>query len=277
MSRKSPIFLFFAAFTFLSGEVGKFLEPITFGQQTAYSETKHFLKSSALIAPTSNLGYKDIHLSAISKVELDRPLLEKKLSEMLAHRYQSSGKISAYLTREWKVIEIGPNFIVKINDCMPDELCPSTFVRFSIWDRGSFVGNFAEPVRIAHYVDVFFSTQQMNRGSRLSSSMFTSRPVDILKQYAGAVPASAKLNGYQLATNIKTSSPIRWNHLAKVTLVRKGKVVDVFASGNGIYVTMKGMALEDGVEGGLVKIKNLSSDKIFHAKVLNENSVKVHL
>ena len=30
-------------------------------------------------------------------------------------------------------------------------------------------------------------------------------------------------------------------------------------------------------KGGLVKIKNLSSDKIFHAKVLNENSVKVHL
>ena len=53
--------------------------------------------------------------------------------------------------------------------------------------------------------------------------------------------------------------------------------MDVFASGKGIYVTMKGMALEDGVEGGLVKIKNLSSDKTFHAKVLNENSVKVHL
>ena len=173
MSRKLPIYLFFSVFTFLSGEVGKFLEPISFGKQSAYSETKHFLKSSALIAPTSNLGYKDIQLSSISKVELDRPLLEKKLSEMLAHRYQSSGKISAYLTREWKVIEIGPNFIVKINDCMPDELCPSTFVRFSIWDRGSFVGNFAEPVRLAHYVDVFFSTQQMNRGSRLSSSMFS--------------------------------------------------------------------------------------------------------
>ncbi|HCY57474.1 MAG TPA: hypothetical protein DHU78_01290, partial [Opitutae bacterium] len=91
MSRKSPIFLFFAAFTFLSGEVGKFLEPLTFGNQKPYSETKHFLKSSALTAPSSNLGYKDIQLSAISKVELNRPLLEKKLSEMLAHRYQSSG------------------------------------------------------------------------------------------------------------------------------------------------------------------------------------------
>ena len=40
---------------------------------------------------------------------------------------------------------------------------------------------------------------------------------------------------------------------------------------------MKGMALENGVEGGVDSIKNLSSDKIFKAKVLTENSVKVHL
>ena len=40
---------------------------------------------------------------------------------------------------------------------------------------------------------------------------------------------------------------------------------------------MKGMALEDGVEGGIVTIKNLSSKKEFPAKVLNQNSVKVHL
>jgi flagella basal body P-ring formation protein FlgA len=53
--------------------------------------------------------------------------------------------------------------------------------------------------------------------------------------------------------------------------------VDVFASGNGIFVTMKGLALEDGVEGSFVRVKNLSSNKEFQAKVLSENSVKVHL
>jgi flagella basal body P-ring formation protein FlgA len=37
------------------------------------------------------------------------------------------------------------------------------------------------------------------------------------------------------------------------------------------------MALGDGVAGGIVNIRNLSSDKQFPAKVLNENSVKVHL
>ena len=85
------------------------------------------------------------------------------------------------------------------------------------------------------------------------------------------------MSGYQLDSNVKANSPLKWNNLSKVVLVKKGQIVDVFASGNGIYVTMKGMALNDGVEGGNVIVRNLSSDKQFPAKVLNENSVKVHL
>jgi len=51
----------------------------------------------------------------------------------------------------------------------------------------------------------------------------------------------------------------------------------VFASGNGIYVTMKGIALEPGVKDSTVRVKNISSEKEFRAKVLDGNSVKVHL
>ncbi len=266
------IFPFFA----VSAEVGKFLEPISVTGQ-GEAKARHYIKSSALVAPVANFGRNSMEGSSSGALELDRDLLEQKLGELLGHRYQASGKVGVFLTREWNVKKVSPNFIIKIHDCMPDELSSSTFVRFGIWDHGSLIGNFAEPIRLAHYVEVFFSNKQINRGSRLNPSMFVSRPVDVLKQYSGAVPASSKLSGYQLAANVRENSAIRWNHLSKVTLVQKGKIVDVFAAGNGIYVTMKGMALEDGVEGGSVKIKNLSSDKIFHAKVLNENSVKVHL
>jgi len=269
------LFLSLCTFVFLHGEVGRFLEPISFGAESVVE--KEYEKAAGLVVPSQNLTLTEVQYVPSSKVSLGRLLVEKKLSEVLSHRYQASGKVSAFLTRDWKPFDIGSNFMVKVNDCMPDELASSTFVRFSIWDQGVLVGNFAEPIRLAHYVDVFFSDKQFSRGARLDDSMFTARPVDVLKQFAGAVPATAKLSGYQLSSSIKPNSAIRWNQLSKVTLVQKGKVVDVYASGNGIYVTMKGMALESGVEGGLVKIKNLSSDKIFHAKVLNENSVKVHL
>ena len=65
--------------------------------------------------------------------------------------------------------------------------------------------------------------------------------------------------------------------LIEINLVRRGDVVDVFASGGGIFITMKGISLDDGVKGGMIKIRNISSDKEFFAKVLNKNSVKVNL
>jgi flagella basal body P-ring formation protein FlgA len=203
--------------------------------------------------------------------------LEKRLAESIAHRYQCSGKIVTFVTRKWKPVDVSSSFLIKISDCSPDELGSSMFVRFSIWDEGNLIGDFAEPLRVGQYIDVFFSKSPLIRGVRLDSTQLEKKPVDILKQYAGAVPANSKLNGYQLASNIKSNTPIKWNNLSKLNLVKKGQVVDVFASGNGIYVTMKGMALENGVEGGIVTVRNLSSDKKFQAKVLNENSVKVHL
>ena len=264
-------------FGIICADVNRFIDSIDFS--VAPVKTRVITKSSALISAHQNTlrSYDSTHSVAPQIITLNRETLEKRLGESISHRYQASGRVIAFLTREWKPIKVSSNYLIKISDCSPDELSPSTFVRFGVWDEGNLIGNFAEPLRIGQYVDVFYSKTPLMRGVRLSSVQFDKKLVDILKQHAGAVPASANINGYQLASNIKSNTAIKWNFLSKVTLVRKGQIVDVFASGNGIYVTMKGMALENGVEGGNVTVQNLSSDKKFQAKVLNENSVKVHL
>jgi len=263
-------------FSYLSAwaDVGRFLEPLQIGP--ASPQVQYVVKSSALVAPHAPRPFLQ-QAPVSTTVTIDRHLIESRLSDALAHRFQSSGKVAAFLTREWRKFAAGSNFIIKIKDCSPDELTSSSFVRFSLWDQGKLIGDFAEPVRLAHYVNVFFSKSPLLRGTRLNASALSSRPVDILKQHAGSVPSQSRLAGYQLSANIKADSPLKWSNLSKVTLVKKGQIVDVFASGNGIYVTMKGMALSDGVEGGVVNVRNLSSEKQFPAKVLNENSVKVHL
>ncbi len=272
----SLLFLFLSG-SLLLADVSRFIDAIDF--PNTQTETEFFTKSSAFISQKSVVlrDYEDTSFAPPISISLNREVLEKRLAESIAHRYQASGQIKAFLTREWATIKVSSNYIIKISDCSPDELCPSTFTRFSIWDGGNLVGNFAEPIRVGHFVEVYFSRSPLTRGDRLTALQLDKRAVDILKQHAGTVPAVSNLRGYQLASNIKSNSPIKWNFLSKITLVKKGQIVDVFASGNGIYVTMKGMALENGVEGGNVTVRNLSSDKKFQAKVLNENSVKVRL
>jgi len=271
-------FLFLLSFgSILFADVNRFIDSIDFPESHT---TRVITKSSAFISSGGSpvlRSFGSNQLPQVKTIALDRETLEKRLGESIAHRYQSSGRIVAFVTRKWTPVKVSSNYLIKITDCSPDELCPSTFTRFSIWDNGNLVGQFAEPLRVAQYVDVFFSDSPITRGARLNPSQLGSKPVDILKQYAGAVPVNANIRGYQLSTNIRANTPIKWNYLSKITLVKKGQLVDVFASGNGIYVTMKGKALEDGVEGGNVTVENLSSSKKFQAKVLNENSVKVQL
>ncbi len=265
----------------LMGDVSRFLDPIRIKPRQVQPSFTINQKTTASIAPLYSEGRTFPEFSSsdreVKEVFLTREMLEFKLGELLGYRYQASGRVVAYVTRQWTPIRLSGNFILKIRDCMPDNLSPSTFVRFTIWDHGSNIGEFAEPIRMSHFLNCLYTKNLSARGSKLLSQNFSDRPVDVLKQHAGAVPSGTDLKGYELAVNLRDNSILKWNHLTKVALVKKGEIVDVFASGNGIYISMKGMALENGVEGGIVKVRNLSSEKEFQAKVLNEKSVKVQL
>ena len=273
--------IFFALPVLLVGDVSRFLDPISIRPQVHKNGNYISQKASALISSSSYLKSKGSSYSAkeidSEPLTLSREILESKLGELLGYRYQASGRVVTYVTRQWKPIRLSGNFIIKIRDCMPDQLSSSTFVRFGIWDNGTCIGEFAEPVRVSHFINCYYTKNLSSRGSKLFNNNLLERPVDVLKQHVGAVPVGTDLKGYQLGVNLRENSVLKWSHLTKVALVKKGEVVDVFASGNGIYISMKGMALENGVEGGIVKVRNLSSDKEFQAKVLNEKSVKVQL
>lgn len=271
--------LLYLSFTFCFGGVERFLAPVSFDliKTEANQEKK---KVSAFI---SNPIYRSEKQPVTSfdpfseSINLNASLLESKLGDILKHRFQARGEVKVYLNRNWENVKVGPNFLINLKSCSPDTLSPSNYLKIELWDEGAKLGEYSFNVKVAHLEQVFFAKKSLNRGSRLSTDLFKVRKVDTLKQYANSVVAGANLKGYEISSPIRQDIPLKWNHLSKITLINKGAVVDVFAAGNGIYVTMKGMALEDGVEGSFVRVKNLSSDKEFHAKVLNENSVKVHL
>ena len=150
-------------FSTLCADVTRFIDDSI--DSTSHVTFKTLTKSSALISPSiAYRGSRPLDISVVPEVVLlTRQTLEAKLGESISHRFQASGRIVAYLTREWKEIKVSSNYLLKISDCSPDEICPSTFVRFSIWDNGKLVGEFSEPVRISQYVDVFYSIFETSR------------------------------------------------------------------------------------------------------------------
>ena len=265
----------FSLSALLQADVTRLLPPLDLGalQPVRTAVTRSGFISSGPSIPSS-------YTASISKVKglvtLDAELLEKKIASVLSHRYQASGHVLARLSREWKPLNVPVDWEFKFQQSIPDELSSNAFLRFSISSDGVDVGEWGYPVKCSQMVDVAVAKVPLNRGSRITPDLFSSSVMDALGSGANCVLSDARLNGYQVVSSLKPGTVLKWSHLSKITLVRKGQVVNVFASGKGIFVEMKGQAMEDGVEGSFVRIRNISSNREFQAKVLNENSVKVY-
>ena len=265
----------FSLSVLLQADVTRLLPPLDLGtlQPVRTAVTRSGFISSGPSIPSS-------YTASISKVKglvtLDAELLEKKIASVLSHRYQASGHVLARLSREWKPLNVPVDWEFKFQQSIPDELSSNAFVRFSISSDGLDLGEWGYPVKCSQMVDVAVAKVPLNRGNRITPDLFSSSVMDALGSGANCVLSDARLNGYQVASSLKPGTVLKWSHLSKVTLVRKGQVVNVFASGKGIFVEMKGQAMEDGVEGSFVRIRNISSNREFQAKVLNETSVKVY-
>ena len=265
----------FSLSALLQADVTRLLPPLDLGalQPVRTAVTRSGFISSGPSIPSS-------YTASISKVKglvtLDAELLEKKIASVLSHRYQASGHVLARLSREWKPLNVPIDWEFKFQQSIPDELSSNAFLRFSISSDGVDIGEWGYPVKCSQMVDVAVAKVPLNRGSRITPDLFASSVMDALGSGANCVLSDARLNGYQVASSLKPGTVLKWSHLSKITLVRKGQVVNVFASGKGIFVEMKGQAMEDGVEGSFVRIRNISSNREFQAKVLNENSVKVY-
>jgi flagella basal body P-ring formation protein FlgA len=265
---------FFLSFTLLTfGGVERFLTPTVIDPGSKIiTEQKSGFFGGSYSNHKSGRVYQGNSLMLI-----DANAVQNLLSEAIKHRYQVSGEISVQLSTEWLPLEASNEVILKFQDASPDELSSSTFIRFSLWESGHQLGSFSLPIRVSHLLEVYVTSHALNRGSKPKISDFKLQRVDVLKHHANTVPSSTNLSSFELGSNLQPNTPLKWNHLSKTNLIKKGQVIDVYASGRGIYVTMKGLALEDGHMDSLVKVRNLSSDVEFHAKVLSENSVKVSL
>jgi flagella basal body P-ring formation protein FlgA len=258
---------------FAYGGVERFLTPISIDQGSKNVTEK---KSAYIGGSFSNIQSGFVKQEN-SSIILDSNAVQKMLSEAIKHRYQASGEISVQLSSEWFPVKASNQVVLKIKDASPDELSSSTFIRFSLWESGQKLGSYSMPIRVSQLQDVYFTARSVIRGSKPRISDFKLQRVDVLKHHANTVPSTTNLFSFELDSNLQPNTPLKWNHLSKTNLIKKGQVIDVYASGKGIYVTMKGLALEDGHMDSLVKVRNLSSEKEFHAKVLSENSVKVSL
>ncbi len=86
---------------------------------------------------------------------------------------------------------------------------------------------------------------------------------------------SEALAGMQTSRYLNAGQPLFYSDFKRETVVKRGQMVKVLAGTQTFEVSMAGQVEEPGSIGDVVKIKNLDSQKVFAAKVIDRGIVRI--
>lgn len=122
---------------------------------------------------------------------------------------------------------------------------------------------------------VVVTRRNLTRGQAIAREHLRLEPRDITRLTRGYLTNPEELVGRQLKRNIRAGTVVQPQWLDTQKLVRRGQNVIIRANGDAIKVSMKGAAQENGAQGEVIDVKNLSSGRIIQAIVVGPGIVKV--
>lgn len=160
---------------------------------------------------------------------------------------------------------------------MPARPTSAMLLRMRFLSGGStlFEGNVAVSARLMR--EVLVSREPITRGQAVDPYQFDARQVDVLREN-GAVGLKELANGdFLYYRSIPAGRILNWRDIVRRPVVQRGQIIEVAAIDGTLSVVLKGLALEDGAVGELIRIRNPESRREIAALVVGEGRAEIRL
>lgn len=156
-----------------------------------------------------------------------------------------------------------------------EEYIGDTSFNIRIFSNGIFLKEESVRIRIEVLREFVISLNSIARDTIISTE-----DVTVQKKWVRRIPMNALSSldeaiGKAIIVSIRPNAQLTRNMLKDVMPVKKGKMVQVILDNGAMRMMMNGVAEEDGADDSLVKVRNLSSNKIIHARVIGQGKVQV--
>lgn len=121
--------------------------------------------------------------------------------------------------------------------------------------------------RVLHAKDI------ISQGSLIEPKKLSWERVDITDRPDDYATAPVQIVGKRTLKDFYPGEPIRLSDVDDPIVLKKGDVVKIVFQKPGLMLTTKGVAKEDGHIGDTVRVMNLTSKKIIHCRVKNNDIV----
>jgi flagella basal body P-ring formation protein FlgA len=144
-----------------------------------------------------------------------------------------------------------------------------------IYDDGTLIREESVRVRMEVAMDIVVSAKFLPRDTEINADdvklvrrWFNQSPANIVTQMEDVV-------GKQAYSDIRQNMEIKRNMLKTVKTIKRGKMVKIVLENGPMMIVTFGLSEEDGSRGDFIKVRNISSNKIVYAKVIDDSSVSV--
>lgn len=149
--------------------------------------------------------------------------------------------------------------------------------RFSVkyYDRNTFIRESIVRVKMEVQRDIVVASRSLARDVQIGED-----DVRVVKKWVNRMAPNIvsdprEVVGKRLTVGAAANEEVQAIHLKKPILIKRGAPVRIIYERGSLSVIALGYSEEDGVSGGLVRIRNATSKKTLHARVIDDSMVAI--
>lgn len=128
-------------------------------------------------------------------------------------------------------------------------------------------------VQASVFLPAVHAARVIERGQTIAAEQLQLQEVNVGRASRGFYNSLDEVVGQGAKRRVRAGQLIAPNLLAAPLLIRRGQQVTIIASQDGISASATGEALANGREGEVIRVRNLGSQKVIEAQVVEEGVV----
>lgn len=269
----------------LQGGAGEQLPRLRLTNAPAFGKFGTISRADILaIAHAADAEFASLNIEGPERIRITRAsrvLQESELKTLLTDTIQSTvvkerGDLELRFTRAWIPLRVPDELLtLKILELPTSGIASQLICKIELLCGDQSCGIFSLPLQAFLWREVYVAAGTVLRGQLLREAQLTRERRDLLvtRDPLWELPLD---NPYiELAENIRAGYPITSRSLRLRSVVKRGRHLDALLETDGLKVTAKVEALEDGIPGQVVRVRNIRSKRELKGRVQDEQTIQV--
>jgi flagella basal body P-ring formation protein FlgA len=212
-----------------------------------------------------------------------RTLDETELRQMITTALQTDqvrerGELELRFVRPWTPVLVPDEPLsLRVLDLPNTGISGNFIVRTELKAGDEIVATWQLNVNAKIWREVWVARSALLRGQTLQSADIGQERRDLLTFKEGLTTLPPDLSSYDVAENLTGGSILTARSLKQRPVIRRGKTLDALVQDGAMQILVKVEALEDGLPGQFVRVRNIKSRREFRGKVQDEQTIAVNL